>query len=304
MMLRHRLALALVALVLAGPALAQQKAPSAYDVQIRDIPYLQHGERALMATLYQPQGPGPFAAVLEVHGGHWTAKDRFNNADTAKSLAKSGIVVLSIDFTMPPDAPYPASLQDINYGVRWLKAHATEFHSAPERVGIYGTSSGGHQVLLAAMRPDDARYRALPLPEAPGLDARVAFVVSGWGVVDPLARYGLAKGADAQFMIEANHQFWGNEETMSEGSPPRILARGEKVATPPAFLFQGTKDKWTPVATVQNFVELYRKAGGTIELVLYEGEPHAFVNDHPESPNTPKAVAAMTSFIRGFGAAP
>ena len=106
----------------------QSKALPTYDVQIKDIPYLQHGERALMATLYQPQGPGPFAAVLEVHGGHWTAKDRFNNADTAKSLAKSGIVVLSIDFTMPPDAPYPASLQDINYGVRWLKAHATEFY--------------------------------------------------------------------------------------------------------------------------------------------------------------------------------
>jgi acetyl esterase/lipase len=280
------------------------KPQRAYQIQTKDIDYLRHGDRTLKATLYQPDGKGPFAALLEVHGGHWTAKDRFNNAETAKSLAKSGIVVLSIDFTMPPIAPYPASLQDINYGVRWLKAHATEFNSAPDRVGIYGTSSGGHQVLLAAMRPDDPRYRALPLAEGENFDAHVAFVVSGWGVVDPLARYGLAKGADAEFMIEANHQFWGNEETMSEGSPPRILARGEKVALPPAFLFQGTKDKWTPIETVKNFVDLYGKAGGKIELVLYEGEPHAFVNDHPESPNTPKAIAAMTQFIKTFGAVP
>jgi acetyl esterase/lipase len=156
-----------VAIAAAPAARAEEAKPQAtYQVQIKNIEYLRHGDRKLMATLYQPEGKGPFAALLEVHGGHWTAKDRFNNEDTAKSLAKSGVVVLSIDFTMPPVAPYPASLQDINYGIRWLKAHATEFNSTPDRVGIYGTSSGGHQVLLAAMRPDDSRYRALPLAEA------------------------------------------------------------------------------------------------------------------------------------------
>jgi acetyl esterase/lipase len=60
-------------------------------------------------------------------------------------------------------------LRKFNYGIRWLKAHCGEFGSSAEYVGAYGTSSGGHQILLAAMRPDDPRYRALPLLEAPEL---------------------------------------------------------------------------------------------------------------------------------------
>jgi acetyl esterase/lipase len=279
-------------------------APPAYEIQIQDMEYRHYGDKSLMATLYRPQGGGPFAAVLEVHGGAWTSKDRFNNAETAKLLAKNGIVVLSIDFRMPPEAPYPASLQDINYGVRWFKLHAREFGTSPERIGIYGTSSGGNQALLAAMRPDDPRYTALPLAEAPELDAKVAFVVNGWGVIDPLQRYGLAQRANANELIQAHHAFWGSEETMSDGSPPLILQRGERVALPPAFLYQGTKDKWTPVETVQNFVSLYREAGGSIELELFEGEPHAFVNDHPDSPNTAKAQAMMAAFIRKVAGTP
>ena len=122
-------AFSMFALVLTATATRAEEAKGAYKVTTKDIAYLQHGERALMATLYQPQGQGPFAAVVEVHGGHWTSKDRFDNKNTAQTWAASGIVVLSIEFTMPPEAPYPASLQDINYAVRWMKAHAKELGS-------------------------------------------------------------------------------------------------------------------------------------------------------------------------------
>src|SRR5271170_3418218 len=168
-------------------------APPAYEIQVEDVEYQRQGGRALLGRLYRPRGTGPFAAVLEVHGGAWTSKDRLNNADTATTLAKRGIVVLSIDFRMPPEAPYPASLQDINLGIRWLKLHARDYGSSAERVGAYGTSSGGHQVLLAALRPTDPRYSALTLTGAPEADATLAFVISGWGVIDPLARYKLAQ---------------------------------------------------------------------------------------------------------------
>lgn len=278
-------------------------APPAYQIEIKDVEYRRDGDKPLMATLYRPEGDGPFAAVVEVHGGAWTSKDRFNNAETAKALAAGGVVVMSIDFRMPPEAAYPGSLQDINYAIRWLKFHAAEFHSAADRVGVYGTSSGGNQALLAAMRSDDPRYGALPFPASPAPDAKVAFVATGWAVVDPLARYYLAEEQHVDGLIKAHHAYWGDEKTMSDGDPPLILRRGEKVDLPPAFLFQGTKDRWTPVEVVRNFVELYRKSGGSAELVLYEGEPHAFVNDHPDSPNTAKAIAALKTFMRKFGAA-
>ena len=165
------------------------------DIRVEDVEYQRQGGRPMLARLYRPRGTGPFPAVLQVHGGAWVNKDRTDNDFIAKALAANGIVVASIDFRMPPEAPYPASLADINLGARWLKANAGEFRSRPDWVGSFGTSSGGHQVVLAAMRPDDPRYCALPLPEAPEIDARQSWVISGWGVLDPLLRYHLAKKA-------------------------------------------------------------------------------------------------------------
>src|ERR1700720_4084319 len=154
-------------------------------VRIEDVEYQRQGGRALLARLYRPAGTGPYPAVVQVHGGAWVNKDRTDNDFIARAFAESGILVASIDFRMPPEAPYPASLADINLAIRWLKGRARTYGSRPDWVGLMGTSSGGHQVLLAAMRPDDARYAALPLAEAPQTDARVAFVISGWGVLDP-----------------------------------------------------------------------------------------------------------------------
>ena len=114
-------------------------------ILVEDIAYRRSGDRALLARLYRPDARGPCPAVVEVHGGAWVGLDRLNNAVTAQALAESGVVVLSIDFRMPPDDPYPASLADINFAIRWLKLRAADFGTRPEWVGGYGTSSGGHQ---------------------------------------------------------------------------------------------------------------------------------------------------------------
>ncbi|HJU20224.1 MAG TPA: alpha/beta hydrolase [Stellaceae bacterium] len=267
-------------------------------IAIEDVEYQRQGGRALSARLYRPSGTGPFPAALQVHGGAWTSKDRTDNDFIAKALAESGILVASIDFRMPPEAPYPASLADINLGTRWLKAQARELGSRPDWVGSFGTSSGGHQVLLAAMRPQDPRYRALPLAAAPETDARLAFVISGWGVLDPLLRYRIAQEVGNAEVIDAHHRFWGNEAAMEEGSPPHILARGEKVDLPPALVFGGDADEWVPVAIMRKFVEDYRKAGGEAELELYPGANHGFMTGKPDAPYAAKAIARMQGFIR------
>src|SRR5262249_15223657 len=227
-----------------------------------DVEYQRQGGRALLARVYRPVGIGPFPAVVQVHGGAWVNKDRTDNDFISKALAESGILVASLDFRMPPEAPYPASLADINLGVRWLKARARTYNSRPDWVGLFGTSSGGHQVLLAAMRPDDPRYATLPLPEAPRTDGRVAFVISGWGVLDPLLRYHLAKKAGNAELLENHHAFWGDEATMSEGSPPAILDRGERVQLPPALIFGGDKDEWVPLETMQRLRAGREKGAG------------------------------------------
>ena len=155
---------------------------ASHAITVEDVEY----QPGMLARLYRPKGTGPFPGALQVHGGAWTSKDRTDNDFMAKALAESGIFVASIDFRMPPVAPHPGSIQDINLGIRWLKANARSFGSRPEWVGSFGTSSGGHQVLLAAMRPTDPRYTILPGPA--GVDAAQAWVISGWGVLDPLLR--------------------------------------------------------------------------------------------------------------------
>src|SRR5580700_9962117 len=117
-------------------------ADARHDVRIEDVEYQRQGGTAMLARLYRPSGAGPFPAALQVHGGAWTSKDRTDNDFMAKALAESGIFVASIDFRMPPVAPHPGSIQDINRGIRWLKANAREFKSRPEWVGSWGTSSG------------------------------------------------------------------------------------------------------------------------------------------------------------------
>src|SRR5580765_317165 len=102
------------------------------------------GGRMLMARIYQPQGAGPFPAMLDLHGGAWRRKDRFAEEPMDRAIAASGVLVVAIDLTLSEEAPYPASVQDANYGVRWLKSRAVEWNGEASRIGIYGSSSGGH----------------------------------------------------------------------------------------------------------------------------------------------------------------
>jgi acetyl esterase len=268
------------------------------QIRIEDVEYQRRDGRALLARLYIPTGAGPFPAAVQVHGGAWTSKDRTDNDFIAKALAESGILVAAIDFRMPPEAGYPASLADINLAIRWLKARAAAYRIRADRVGIFGTSSGGHQALLAAMRPDDRRYIALPLAEAPAIDARVAFVISGWGVLDPVLRYDLAKRAQNRELVQSHDAFWGSVAAMRDGSPPAILASGERVELPPALLFQGDADEWVPTEVAEGLVKLWRKAGGEIELVLYPGAKHGFMTGKPDAPYAAKAIAAMRDFVQ------
>jgi len=280
---------------------AQASARQVFEFQVRDLVYRRDGNTVRLARLYQPAGTGPFPAVVQLHGGAWNTKDRTDGQHTALDLAGAGIVVLSIEFRNAPEAPYPASLQDINYGIRWLKAHAREFGSSPERVGLYGTSSGGHQALLAAIRPDDPRYTALPLAEAPLVDATVAFVVSGWGVLFPLERYKLARAQGNASIARSHETFFKDEQAQVEATPALIIERGEKVRLPPALVFQGTADEWTSTALAERLADVYRKAGGMMELELLPGERHTFVNEHPFAPNSLKAVDAVKSFVKKYG---
>ena len=165
-----------------------------HDLEIEDVEYLRHGDTPLLLRLFKPSGTGPFPLIVQLHGGAWCRGDRSNDTVINEPLAQSGVMVAALDWRMPPVASYPAALADINYAVRWLKARAGDLRSRPELFGLLGNSSGGHQAMLAAMRPRDSRYSALPLPaDAAQVDARVRCVIMCCPVIDPLGRYHYAK---------------------------------------------------------------------------------------------------------------
>jgi acetyl esterase len=167
-------------------------------VDVEDTEYVVHASGPLLARLYVPRSSGVRAAAVSVHGGVWTRETRLTNAVIDQAVAESGVVVMAIDFRMPPLARYPEPIADINLAVRWLKQRAYSFGSRPDLVGGIGTSSGGHQLMLNAMRPHDPRYAARPLPAGSEFDACLAYAVVGWPVVDPLARYRMAKAKNME----------------------------------------------------------------------------------------------------------
>src|SRR6185312_1509968 len=168
-----------------------------HEFTVEDVEYLRHSSGPLLFRLCKPKGAGPFPLMIDLHGGAWCSQDRTGDTSFNEALAQSGVVVAALDWRMTPVAAYPASLTDINYATRWLKAHADEFKARGDRVGMIGISSGGHQAMLAAMRPRDKRYAALPLAGDADIDAKIAAVVMVWPVIDPLRRFNHAKRLQA-----------------------------------------------------------------------------------------------------------
>jgi acetyl esterase len=280
-----------------------------YDVE--DIEYLRHGDKPLLARVFKPRGQGPFPALVEAHGGAWCLSDRKTEHLRHEYVAAHGIVSIALDFRSGNEAPYPASVQDINYAVRWAKLHAAELKTRPELVALSGQSSGGHLAMLVAMRPHDPRYAAIPLTSgSPRYDASVPAVITSWPVINPLSRYRHAKRAVAageewgKSIIPRHDAYWRTEAAMEEGNPMLALERGEKVVTPPAIWFQGRgdgahdykdADSAFPGNEPQRFVANYRKAGGEISLEYIEMERHA--GHSPDLSKISVAFANMVTFI-------
>jgi acetyl esterase/lipase len=118
------------------------------------------------------------------------------------------MVVASIDFRLAPEHAYPALVQDANYAVRWLKAHAGDFGGDGSAVGALGRSSGGHSVLLNGLRPNDRSFITIPLPEAPDTDATVAYLLTLWPVVDSHARYLIARERGVTHLVQASEGYF------------------------------------------------------------------------------------------------
>jgi len=248
-----------------------------------------------MARVYRPEGVGPFPTVLDLHGGAWNAKDRTAEEPMDRALAASGLLVVAIDLTLAPEAAYPASVQDANYGVRWLKSQAPSWNGDPSKLGVYGSSSGGHVAELLSMRPRDRRYNALPLPDAPNLDATIAYAAMRSPISDPYARYQNAERMKRESMIANHKTYFKPWETIFESNPQQILERREAVSLGPLLIMQGGLDDNVLPSIQEKFVASWRAAGGEARLEIFEGCEHEWVAK--PGPQTERAQEMVKAFI-------
>jgi len=276
--------------------------PAAYDpkaameINVTEVEMRRNAAgRMLIARIYQPKGAGPFPVVMDLHGGAWNAKDRHAEEPMDRSLASSGLLVIAIDMTLASESPYPACVQDANYGVRWIKSNAKKWNGDTTKFGIYGSSSGGHVAELLCMRPNDARYNMIPLESAPKVNARVDYAAMRAPISDTVGRYENAANKKRDEMIKNNKAFFVPWDTIHESNPQEILDRHEKISFVPMLIMAGSLDDNVLPEFQKKFAATYKAAGGDVEFDLFEGAEHEWVAK--EGPLTDRARVTVKNFI-------
>jgi acetyl esterase len=278
--------------------LPQYDPAALYDVETTDCVYREVEGRKLLATVYTPQGDGPFPLLIDVHGGGWANFDRLRDAPIDRQLASHGMVVAAIDFRLNGEAPHPAGMQDLNYAIRWFKAHAARFKASAEGIGAIGYSSGSHQVLLSGIRPNESRYHAGEVEGAASVDASLSYVVSCGcifdlveslvstfrGVVDPLDVW----------------QYFGGAPGLLADSPQHIIDSDEAVDSVPLLIIQAGADDigGGRLSHAAKFAAAYGARGGWAELAIAPNAGHIFLNSDLVEP-TAELVRALSA-IEGF----
>ncbi len=269
---------------------------SPFDYTVADFNYIEDADGPRRLRLFMPVAVGPFPLVVDLHGGAWCSQDLRDCEPRDLTLVRNGFAVAALNFRHAGSG-YPASLVDINYAIRWLKAQAGKLNIRPEAVGLSGQSSGGHLAMLAAMRPADPRYTALASPDGAKVDASVRAVAMQWPVINPLSRYRhavrLRDSANPPAWVSdipSRHElYWKIEAAMEEANPMLLLERGERAELPPALWIQGRPD---PVHDYRDpaspfdgneperFAHNYRQAGGSLELLYIDNQTRGTATSH------------------------
>ena len=247
-----------------------------------DIEYGNVAGESLKLDAYVPDGAGPFPAVILVHGGGWTAGDKSGGpkkgymAPMHEPLQKAGFAWFSINYRLAPKFRYPACIEDVETAIRWVKAHAGEFHVDPKRVALSGESAGGHLVALAAVRADES--------------TRLAAIVPFYGRFDMVAglQPGAAMPGSAPALFGRTTADDATLAVMREASP---LLR-VKPGLPPFLLVHGTADQSVPYEQSVQLQARLREAGVPCELLTIKDGVHGMISWNTVAPDYKEKVVA------------
>lgn len=302
-------ALALSAYLTAAlPAASQQRAQqpevaSPDAVTTTDRIWTRSDAQDFSATIYTPASrTGPLPVLIDIHGGAWSSGDRKAGRHYDLELARRGIMVIAVDFRQAPGFRHPSSSADIAAAVRWVRLNAASLNADPDRIGLIGSSSGGHLALLEAVRPNTPDHKGVPVFSPDGrlakrddIDASVSLVVALWPVSDPAYRYRYARRAGLERLTAGTLSYFGDEGAMWDASVPRIVIAGEAAPLPPLLVIQPGEDSNIPQEMTFDLLKAWQARNGAVEYAFFPGQPHAF--GHSPSEATARMIEIVSDFV-------
>jgi len=230
----------------------------------QDVIYGRVEGSALLADIAYPQSGDRLPAIVSVHGGRWRAGNR-TDASSIKvdQWAGFGFFAMSIDYRLVGGSPAPAPYQDVLCAIRWVHAHALEYHVDPNRIYLIGQSAGGHMVSLVATLGEGPYKR-----------------VGGWdtGREDVRAVISVAGAYDL------NTLSWGNLWTPlnEDVDASRRLAsplHHVTASTKPTLIIHSDDDRSVPVQQALDMTQALQKAGVSHRFVHYTDKGHMGIVD-------------------------
>jgi acetyl esterase/lipase len=266
------------------------------DVAVRtvDVIYGRKYGTALTMDIYQPKRkPNRVGIIHIVSGGLWSGPEYRRmpySTSNIRPLLEIGYTVFAVMHSSQPKFTLLEIRDDVPRSVRYIRHHAHRFGIRPDRIGVMGFSSGGHLALLAATTAGDGKSNADDPVDAESSrgQAVVAYFPNSdllnYGEVGKLMsehfrEQGLKMDAafDFQKWEEGRCIFAPMTEQEVRGvfhktSPLTHVSRDDA----PTLLFHGDEDKLVPMQQSQEFVRRMKQAGAICELVVAEGEGHAW----------------------------
>lgn len=258
------------------------------------LPMGKGGDVELLATVFRPKtATGPLPAILFIHGGGWRSGRHYNVF--AAWMAERGYLVASIDYRLTQQAKWPAQIEDCKLGVRWLRANAAQFGIDPGRIGVFGTSAGGHLSACVAV---------LDAPELegqggyPGISSKVAAAAAFCPPTDITGDWLPGKPCPSWVQDLIGAPLTEKPEAWKQASP----ALNVKAGAPPFFIAHGLDDTHVPATQGEKLRKALEEKGVPVEYVAIKNAGHDFfVNpSEPEAVMTPSREDIMRKLLAFF----
>ncbi|MFN4178891.1 MAG: alpha/beta hydrolase fold domain-containing protein [Armatimonadota bacterium] len=251
-----------------------QQIPTDVEV-LRDVPFGKGGERTLTMHIIRPKEKPekPMPVIVWIHGGAWLGGSKDSGIPQLIPFARRGYFGASISYRFSKEAKFPAQIEDCKCAVRFLRAKAKEFHIDPERIGVWGSSAGGH---LAAMLGVTSDVKGLEGSGGwEGYSSRVSAVCDWFGPSDLISMVHEPSAIDRTSANCPEALLIGgpvleNKEKAMKASPVTYVSAGD----PPFLIMHGDKDNVVPLNQSVRLFEALKKAGVEVTFVKLKGAGH------------------------------